>query len=183
MACDWAFKSKDRALFPLKTVGQVRRLFEAQLARPEPNLALLSIVAGYVENTLTACTTVMASKEVGGGGSGSGDGQTDVDSVGNDVTAVNLPLEPAVSWDTVETLMTKFNATIRGFCDPKLLSSVIKPDEEVADGSAKRKLVKHIADIIWNTLTKSQYKDRPHLQSIYSYLTGKISFKTISTVR
>ena len=169
MACDWAFKSKDRSLFPLKTVGQVRRLFETQLARPEPNLALLSIVAGYVENTLTACTTVMASNEVGGGGS---DCQTDVD--GNDVTAVNLPLEPAVSWDTVETLMTKFNATIRGFCDPNLLSSVVKPDGEVADGSAKRKLVKHIADIIWNTLTKSQYKDRPHLQSIYSYLTGKI---------
>ena len=36
----------------------------------------------------------------------------------------------------------------------------------------KRKLIKHIADIVWNTLTKSQYKDRPHLQSIYSYLTG-----------
>jgi hypothetical protein len=29
-----------------------------------------------------------------------------------------------------------------------------------------------VADIIWNTLSKSHYKDKPHLQSIYSYLTG-----------
>lgn len=167
MACDWPSKAKDRPLFPLKTVGQVRRLFETHLTRPEPNLALLSIVAGYVENTLTACTTVMAG-DVDGGKETVG---------GGDVTAVNLPIEPAVSWDTVETLMTKFNATVRGFCDPQLLAAVVKPEEGTADSgalnSAKRKLVKHIADIIWNTLTKSQYKDRPHLQSIYSYLTGK----------
>ena len=36
-----------------------------------------------------------------------------------------------------------------------------------------RKLIKHVADIIWNTLSKSHYKDKPHLQSIYSYLTGQ----------
>ena len=165
MACDWPSKAKDRPLFPLKTVGQVRRLFETHLARPEPNLALLSIVAGYVENTLTACTTFMAS-----------DVDDGKEAVGGDVTAVNLALEPAVSWDTVDTLMTKFNATVRGFCDPQLLAAVVKPEEGTDSGAvnwAKRKLVKHIADIIWNTLTKSQYKDRPHLQSIYSYLTGK----------
>ena len=173
MACDWPSKAKDRPLFPLKTVGQVRRLFETHLARPEPNLALLSIVAGYVENTLTACTTVMA-------GDVDDDGKEAI--VGGDVTAVNLSLEPAVSWDTVETLMTKFNATVRGFCDPQLLSAVVEPQEGTDSGSldvAKRKLIKHIADIIWNTLTKSQYKDRPHLQSIYSYLTGKKQFYSL----
>ena len=37
---------------------------------------------------------------------------------------------------------------------------------------ATRSLVKRVSDIVWNTLAKSQYKDRAHLQSLYSYLTG-----------
>ena len=77
MACEWPSKAKDRPLFPLKTVGQVRRLFEAHLNRPEPNLALLSIVAGYVENTLTACTNVVAGDSAGGGGGGDDNGKED----------------------------------------------------------------------------------------------------------
>ena len=55
---------------------------------------------------------------------------------------------------------------------------ISSPDVGMGDKKAerlslrKRKLIKHVADIVWNTLTKSQYKDRPHLHSIYSYLTG-----------
>ena len=56
MAYEWPSKDRDRPLFPLRTVGAVRGLFEAHLSGPQPNLALLSIVAGHVENTLTACT-------------------------------------------------------------------------------------------------------------------------------
>ena len=58
MSYDWPSKEADRPLFPLKTVGQVRALFESHLARSEPDLALLSIVAGFVENTLTAATSI-----------------------------------------------------------------------------------------------------------------------------
>lgn len=29
-----------------------------------------------------------------------------------------------------------------------------------------------VSDVIWNSLTRSYYKDRAHLQSLYSYLTG-----------
>lgn len=29
-----------------------------------------------------------------------------------------------------------------------------------------------MSDVIWNSLTRSYYKDRAHLQSLYSYLTG-----------
>ena len=58
---------------------------------------------------------------------------------------------------------------IEGFCDPVLLAAARNAP---GDGVAVRPLVKHVADIVWNTLTKGQYKDRPHIQSIYSYLTG-----------
>lgn len=35
-----------------------------------------------------------------------------------------------------------------------------------------RELIKKISDVIWSHLTRSYYKDRAHLQTIYSYLTG-----------
>ena len=38
---------------------------------------------------------------------------------------------------------------------------------------ATREQVKKVSDIVWNTLTRSYYKDRAHLQSIFSYLNGK----------
>ncbi len=47
-----------RNLFPLKTVNDVRKLFEKQLATGNPDLALLSIVAGTIENTMTKATEV-----------------------------------------------------------------------------------------------------------------------------
>ena len=46
---------------------------------------------------------------------------------------------------------------------------------------ASRALVKRVSDIVWNTLSKSHYKDRAHLQSIYSYLTGS-AWKYISNL-
>ena len=73
---------------------------------------------------------------------------------------------------------------IEGFCDPALLAAARNAP---GDGVAVRPLVKHVADIVWNTLTKGQYKDRPHIQSIYSYLTGMYAMggrpvKTLTSV-
>merc|ERR550525_504431 len=75
----------------------------------------------------------------------------------------NLKLEPKVELHIVEALCAKFESVIRGYVD----LSVFKEGPY-----ATRSLIKRVSDIIWNTLTKSQYKDRAHLQSIYSYLTG-----------
>ena len=77
----------------------------------------------------------------------------------------NLRIEPVVELHIVEALYSKFHAVIRGYCD---LSLYQEPESK----TASRGLVKRISDIIWNTLAKAQYKDRAHLQSIYSYLTG-----------
>ena len=69
----------------------------------------------------------------------------------------------------MEALQEKFDSLIKGYCDPAILERSLKAD---ATSLEIRKVIKHVADIIWNTLTKGQYKDRPHIQSIYSYLTG-----------
>ena len=159
----WPSRDEDRILFPLRTIGNIRKLFDAHIKRPEPNLALLSIVCGFVENTLTCASAIKCDAPLEGDAA---DVQDDDD--GDDLTHVNLPIRPHVDWDTVETLMTKFDSTIKSFCDPQLLEDA----KERGDPDSVRKLVKHVADIVWNTLSKSQYKDRPHLQSIYSYLTG-----------
>ena len=84
-----------------------------------------------------------------------------------DVTTANLKIEPQVEWHYIESLQKKFEAVIRGYCDLNLLNNA---KQEEADPQDVRKLIKHVADIIWNTLSKAQYKDRPHLQSIYRYV-------------
>ncbi len=68
--------------------------------------------------------------------------------------------------------MAKFDGIIRGYCDVDLLDKATRQEDDGYDEEATRKLIKHVADIVWNTLSKSHYKDRPHLQSIFSYLTG-----------
>ena len=45
--------------FPLKTVGDVLKLFEYELSKLEPNLAILSIIAGEIENSMTNCRTLV----------------------------------------------------------------------------------------------------------------------------
>ena len=172
--------------FPLRTIGDVLKLFECQLEKTngeetnekEPNLALLSIVAGAIENSMTQCkpllredtyedlqknSNIKCDNELGGNG--------------DDLTNMNLAIEPVLHWDLVSALYQKFESIIKGFCDVNILQSVRSlSSTSESDRSQRSKnvrvLVKHVADIVWNTLSKSQYKDRAHLQSIYSYLTG-----------
>ncbi|XP_020901909.1 menin [Exaiptasia diaphana] len=37
---------------------------------------------------------------------------------------------------------------------------------------ATREFVKSVADLVWGCLAKSYFKDRPHIQNLYSFLTG-----------
>ena len=134
-------------------ISKVHNKFRQQLSGPaEPDLALLSIVAGSVENSLTmrsvpgqqgpAVVTEYTEPEV-----------ADVE---------NLRLEPPLELNIVQALYSKFESIMRGYCE---LSGE-------GGAHASRALVKRVSDIIWNTLAKNHYKDRPHLQSLYSYLTG-----------
>lgn len=142
--CDMAgFREVDRRQFPLQDIPSIVRLFKQQLeSTHEPDLAFLSIVVGAVENSLTCNRTLTGQKE------------TD--------TFSETKLPP-VEYHIAEALYSKFHAIIKGAVDLSLYNS---------SKFATRELVKRVSDVIWNSLTRSYYKDRAHLQSLYSYLTG-----------
>ncbi|KAL5239795.1 hypothetical protein ACI65C_007205 [Semiaphis heraclei] len=143
---------KDHAeLFPIRDIPAVVEVFRRELEKKEPDLLLLSLVAGAIENTMTCVRPT-----------------TEVPVVVSAETNFNIdpvPLRlPDVELHIVEALYTKFYSVIKSSVDP------LHFDDR--DGHASRELVKKVSDVIWNTLTRSYYKDRAHLQSMYSYLTG-----------
>ncbi|XP_054261969.1 menin-like [Macrosteles quadrilineatus] len=135
------FRQLDRKVFPLQDIPSVVKFFKKELDRkPEPDLALLSIIVGAIENSMTCNRPYPANNE-------------------NDEFGHLVPVE----YHIVETLYTKFHTIIKSTVDMSLYSDL---------KYATRELVKRVSDVIWNSLTRSYYKDRAHLQSLYSYLTG-----------
>lgn len=137
--------SKIKDLFPLVSFESVISLFKSQLEGKDrdPDLSLLSICLGFVENVLC--------KE-------------------NHSTTF-----PRLDFDTVDTLYKKFKSIVAiaetTFQQPPAQKSK-KRDENLEPKIATREKIKKISDVIWNSLLRSSYKDRAHLQSVYSYLTG-----------
>lgn len=140
--------------FPLQNVKDVIQFFESQIQNnDEPNLALLSIVVGYVENLLTCNNRSLP--------------------LNCDVDTALEPMFPMVEISTIDALYAKFKCQIKGSVDLTQYRS---------SRCATRDLVKKVSDIIWGSLTRSYYKDRAHLQSLFSYLTGKDDKITICFV-
>lgn len=130
--------------FPIDSVQKVCNLFEEQLrSDKEVDLALFSIIVGAVENNLTNVKNA----------------EKDVSLPSNKFIKMKFP---SVEWDEVRSLHDRFVSLMRNGVDSKLLAGTY----------ATRDLVKRVADVVWNSLTRSYYKDRAHLQSIYSFLTG-----------
>lgn len=139
------FRQVDRRVFPLQDISSVVRLFKKEFdSKNEPDLALLSIIVGAVENSMTCNRAFPPPNE-------------------NDVFGEPKQL-PAVEFHIVDALYSKFHAVIKGAVDLSLYGEI---------KYATRELVKRVSDVIWNSLTRSYYKDRAHLQSLYSYLTGE----------
>ncbi|XP_015591648.1 menin [Cephus cinctus] len=135
------FREEDKALFPIQSISSIVQIFQNQLENSsEPDLALLSILVGAVENSLT-CNRPVTSQES---------------------TVYDEPKLPAVEFHIAEALYTKFHAVIKGAVDLTVYDTKY----------ATRELVKKVSDVVWNSLTRSYYKDRAHLQSLYSYLTA-----------
>ncbi|XP_062305624.1 menin [Osmerus eperlanus] len=142
--------SAQKKHFPLRGVEGVVQLFDAELKKSEPDMALLSLVLGFVEHFLAV----------------------------NRVIPINVPgvrfepLEPdcpnscfpTVELGMVSALHERFTAQIRGAVD---LSQYRRPP-----GGSSRELVKKVSDVIWNSLSRSYFKDRAHIQSLFSLITG-----------
>ncbi|XP_028988959.1 menin [Betta splendens] len=142
--------SSQKKHFPLRGIDGVVQLFDAELRKPEPDLALLSLVLGFVEHFLAV----------------------------NRVIPINVPgvrfepLEPdcpnscfpTVELGMISALYERFTAQIRGAVD-------LSQYRRTAAGSS-RELVKKVSDVIWNSLSRSYFKDRAHIQSLFSLITG-----------
>ncbi|XP_062821142.1 menin [Anolis carolinensis] len=143
-------KSAQKALFPLRSVQDVVRLFELELRREQPDLVLLSLVLGFVEHFL-AVNRVLP---------------TNVPGISFEPAQgpESLTYFPVADLSIVGALHARFTAQIRGAVD---LSLYPRPD-----GYSSRELVKKVSDVIWNSLSRSYFKDRAHIQSLFSFITG-----------
>ncbi|ELT99454.1 hypothetical protein CAPTEDRAFT_23022, partial [Capitella teleta] len=137
------FGEADKQRFPLRSVQEVVDLFNHHLANSdEPNLALLSVILGCIEHDLTV-NRGLATAE---------DGES-----------AEPPSFPVLQLSTVDALYQRFVAHIKGNVDLSGFES---------DTYATREIIKKVSDVIWNSLSRSYHKDRAHLQSLYSFLTG-----------
>lgn len=138
----------DKNLFPLVSFDSVISLFKSQLdcKEREPDLSYLSICLGFVENKI--CSTERNSQTF-----------------------------PVLDFESADALYKKFKSIV-AIAEAPLSQppshKAKKRDEnqDIQPKVATREKIKKISDVIWNSLLRSSYKDRAHLQSVYSFLTG-----------
>ncbi|KAH8351607.1 hypothetical protein KR059_009308 [Drosophila kikkawai] len=153
----------DASLFPLKSTSDVVNLFRRALTSGiEPDLTLLSIVVGYIELSLTTGeAAAQAAQAVAAAAATAAAGDISQNATGgNDVIMGNSVPFPVVTHELIAGLYKKFQT---------ILSVVEKPKPH---RQATREVIKKVSDVIWNSLIRSSYKDRAHLQNLYSYLSG-----------
>ncbi|XP_017019299.1 menin [Drosophila kikkawai] len=153
----------DASLFPLKSTSDVVNLFRRALTSGiEPDLTLLSIVVGYIELSLTTGeAAAQAAQAAAAAAATAAAGDISQNATGgNDVIMGNSVPFPVVTHELIAGLYKKFQT---------ILSVVEKPKPH---RQATREVIKKVSDVIWNSLIRSSYKDRAHLQNLYSYLSG-----------
>lgn len=139
-----------KRLFPLRSLDDVLQLFRKQLQLPEPNLTLLSIVSGFLESTLISRFN------------------------DHPATAADAPLNtfPVIEFDFIDELYKKFQSILSVIVDQQPPVKKQKQVHQQVPLIATREIIKRVSDLIWHSLIRSTYKDRAHLQSLFSYLTS-----------
>ncbi|KAG7496776.1 hypothetical protein JOB18_024994 [Solea senegalensis] len=142
--------SSQKKHFPLRGIDGVVQLFDAELRKPEPDLALLSLVLGFVEHFLAVNRVI----------------PINVPGVRFEPLEPDCPTScfPTVELGMISALYERFTAQIRGAVD-------LSQFRRTSVGSS-RELVKKVSDVIWNSLSRSYFKDRAHIQSLFSLITG-----------
>ncbi|XP_053575958.1 menin [Bombina bombina] len=81
-----------------------------------------------------------------------------------DTAPQGVPYFPIMELSVAQALHARFTAQTRGAVD---LSCY--PRE---NGVSGRDLIRRVSDVIWNGLSRSYFKDRAHIQSLFSFVTG-----------
>ncbi|XP_067877539.1 menin isoform X2 [Heterodontus francisci] len=145
-------KSTQAAFFPICSIDEVVKLFEFELKKDEPDLTLLSLVLGFVEHFM-AVNRVIPINVRGYSFEGSSEAGSE-----------SAACFPRVGLLQIKALHTRFTSMIRGAVDRSLYP--------LKGGYSSRELVKKVSDVIWNSLSRSYFKDRAHIQSLFSFITG-----------
>lgn len=145
-------KSDQKALFPIQSIDGVIRLFELELQKDETDLTLLSLVLGFVEHFLAVNRVIPTNVP--------GISFMPVESTDDEVVSYF----PVLDLQIIAALYARFTAQIRGSVDLSLYPRT--------EGFSSRELVKKVSDVIWNSLSRSYFKDRAHIQSLFSFITG-----------
>lgn len=146
-------KAAQKTLFPLRSIDDVVRLFAAELGREEPDLVLLSLVLGFVEHFLAVNRVIPTNVP-----------ELTFQPIPAPDPPGALTYFPVADLSIIAALYARFTAQIRGAVDLSLY-----PRE---GGVSSRELVKKVSDVIWNSLSRSYFKDRAHIQSLFSFITG-----------
>lgn len=164
------FGGSVQTLFPLKSIDDVVRLFRQHLeATADPDLTLLSILTGMIENTLTSkCAISTSSSDTHPTPANTCPSSSP--SITNHAQPETFSTFPVIDLAGVTALYDKFQLILSlgetDTIDSAISSTTVEPK------FATRDLIKRVSDIVWNSLIRSTYKDRAHLQSLYSYLAG-----------
>lgn len=75
---------------------------------------------------------------------------------------------PEVTFTDVESLYNRFMTLLR----QNIPASDVASCRQGAVVVSTREIVQRVSNVIWSTLSSSYHKDRAHIQSLYSLLTG-----------
>ena len=149
--------------FPLTSVESVVKLFRHQLDEEiQPNLALISIVLGLIENSvINVYSNKTASEDAG--------------ETGITTSYLSSTEFPIVQLNDVLTVYEEFT---------KLVRSKVDLTDMRENGSGKAKccnadLIKRVSDVIWSCLSRSYHEEKGHIQSLFSLMTGENSSLSI----
>ena len=170
MAVGKGSKSKLEDLFPLDNLDKVMNVFREELKKGNnADLAMLSVLAGYVEDYFTTSRVINNATT-----DSSENKSTKTLSARKNNKEVkcnaleDIKLTPALTKKQIDAMHQKFSSMIRGYCDLSLITD-LPPGGHMAN----RQVIQRVSDIIWNTLNEDKNKDRSHASNVFCYLTGK----------
>ncbi len=139
------FRERDKQRFPLKCLKDVVHLFRDHVDDNEEPDLTLLSILLGAVESYLTINRTVSGRSEGGGS-----------------RSAAFPVLPLA---TVEALYERFVAHVKGSVDLTQFDSKY----------ATREFVKKVSDVVWNALVRSYHKDKAHLQSLYSYLTGRCS--------
>ena len=153
---------KESDIYPISNLTNVVDVFKVELKKGnDADLALLSILAGYVEDFFTGSrTTGSTNVQQTNGHHAPKSSQRNKKSANNGSSSIMDAdiISPPLTREQLDAMRQKFVSRIRGFCDLSLIPDLGK--------CANTAVIKRVSDIIWNTLNEERHMDRGEVEII-----------------